>query len=219
MRTHHQLAVITACTALSFTAIEVNTTNIAQAATISYDFTLNFIENNPYATGFFSFETPAAGFSGDVPVNQLEIGTTISGINFLSDFETFSDPLVRFESGVFQGLFFTAQDRSVSQGISIGEQYITSGYEEFNELFKISGSSYNYNLSGRICNSIYPPGTENIDPAQGNCIITLRNIRFRIESNVTYSQRSIPGSSPAWGLAILGLAFLLRRKSNFYPNL
>lgn len=211
MEKYYNLLIVAAGASFSLIGMAVNSC-YAQAATISYDFylTLGYNINNFNGKGFFSFESPAAGFNGDVPAKNLDISS--ERIPFIYPF---LNPKVRFENGNFQGLFASSQGRDVVQEINIYEQYIRTNYRESNQLVEIKGSSYNFASNGRMCDSIYSIGTESIDPAKGDCVIQLRTFRFNYEGSVIYSQRSVPESSTVWGLTVLGLAFLLNRKIIF----
>lgn len=183
VKNYQKLAVATAGVALSFATIEANS---AQAAIITYDFTVDVTTGSLTDTqyqGFFSYDDSTLTASGVESVGIAE-GLSISfdflGVTYTEaddDLVDFGFPLVEF-----------------NQGSLVGLQYTVSN----NAIFSIFGDNPNGLGGGDQFNYIDETSFE-----VGN-------------GSVTYSLRpasvSVPEPSAVFGLGVLGFGWLVRNK-------
>lgn len=183
MKNYQKLAVATAGVALSLVAIEANS---AQAAIITYDFTVDVTTGSLTDTqyqGFFSYDDSTLTASGVESVGIAE-GLSISfeflGVTYTEaddDLVDFGFPFVEF-----------------NQGSLVGLQYTVSN----NAIFSIFGDNPNGLGGGDQFNYIDENSFE-----VGN-------------GSVTYSLRpasvSVPEPSAVFGLGVLGFGWLVRKK-------
>ncbi len=183
MKNYQKLAIATAGLALRFAAIEANS---AQAAIITYDFTVDVTTGSLTDTqyqGFFSYDDSTLTASG---VESVEIAEGLSiSFEFLEvTYTEADDDLVDF------GFPFV----EFNQGNLVGLQYTVSN----NAIFSIFGDNPNGLGGGDQFNYIDETSFE-----VGN-------------GSVTYSLRpasaSVPEPSAVIGLSILGFGWLVRKK-------
>lgn len=187
MSSHQKWAVATAAAALSLVVMEAEK---AQAATITYDFTVNVTSGSLTGTqpsGFFSYDDSTLTGVGLETVGVNE-GLAIS-FNFLGetydetdDIEAPDYPILQFQDSSLLGLNFNVFYAPSFQSFAIADEVDVA----IGAIGTNGGSIFAYDT----------------DPSVG----------FEGLGTVTYSARPIPEPGSVAGLGILGLGFLLKKR-------
>lgn len=187
MNRRQKLASATAAAALSFVVMEAKT---VQAATVTYDFTVD-VTSGPLTgtqpSGSFSYNDSTLTGTG---LETLGVAQGLSvAFNFLgktyketNDIEFPEFPIVQFQERKLLGLNFTAFYGPSFQTIGIG-----------NTVDVAAG------LIGSGGGSVFAYDTE-------------PSVQFEGVGKVTYSARPVPEPVSVAGLSALGIGFLLKRK-------
>ncbi|MEQ8753844.1 MAG: PEP-CTERM sorting domain-containing protein [Coleofasciculus sp. G1-WW12-02] len=183
MKNYQKLAIVTAGLALSFAAIEANS---AQAAIITYDFTVDvttgLLTDTQYQ-GFFSYDDSTLTGSGVESVGIAE-GLSISfdflGVTYTEADDNLVDfgfPFVEFNQGSLVGLQYTVSNGAIFSIFGDNPTGLGGG-DEFNYIDETSFEVGN----GNVTYSLRPPSA------------------------------SVPEPSAVLGLGILGFGWLVRTK-------
>lgn len=187
MSSYQKLALATTAAILSFAVVGTKT---AQAAIISYDFTVDVTSgslNGSQPSGSFSYDDSTLTGSG-LETLGVDKGLSVS-FNFLGktykeidDIEFPEYPLVQFQDRKLLGLNFTAYSPS-SQFFGIGDTVdLSAGL-----IGPGGGNVFAYNTNGS-------------------------SNQFEGVGKVTYSARPVPEPASVAGIGALGLGFLLQKK-------
>ncbi len=183
MNIYKKLAVATAGAALSFAAIEANHVNPVQAATVTYDLTIDVTTGSLAGTqsfGFFSYDDSTLTGIGleTLGVNKgLSVDFDFLGKTYHeTDENSYPDfPVVQFQDRSLLGIEFLVQD--------------PTGFA-----FEIGTSNPDPNVFA------------------GNQFIYGKRPGIDGDGVVKYSLRSVSEPNAMSGLAVLGLGLLLKRK-------